>query len=98
MGCANNRLDRRAVLIDGQQWIAASIQAQWVAFARDGAPTDDAVWRLYGEDERILVMGDDFYQGQIEDDPIVPLLHRLRTPQQASPKGLLSLFRRLWPA
>jgi para-nitrobenzyl esterase len=78
--------------------ISAWMQAQWVAFARDGAPADDAVWRPYGEDERILVIGDDFYQGQIEDDPIVPLLHRLRTLQRSSPKGLLSLFRRLWPA
>jgi para-nitrobenzyl esterase len=78
--------------------ISAWVEAQWVAFARDGAPADDTVWRPYGEDERILVVGDDFHQGRIEDDPIVPLLHRLRTLQQSSPKGLLSLFRRLWPA
>src|SRR6266481_1071531 len=78
--------------------ISASMQAQWVAFARDGAPADVAVWRPYGEDERILVIGDDVHRGRIEDDPVVPLLHRLRTLKPSSPRGLLSLFRRLWPA
>ena len=78
--------------------ISASMQAQWVAFARDGAPADVAVWRPYGEDERILVIGDDVHRGRIEDDPVVPLLHRLRTLEPSSPRGLLSLFRRLWPA
>ena len=74
------------------------MQAQWVAFARDGALADDAVWRPFGEDERILVVGDDFHQGRIEDDPVVPLLHRLRAIKPSSPRGLFSLFRRLWPA
>ncbi len=77
------------------------MQAQWLAFARDGAPADDAVWRPYGADERILVIGDDFHLGRIEDDPVLPLLHRLRTLKPPAPRGLLSLFRffrRLWPA
>ena len=78
--------------------ISAAMQAQWVAFARDSVPADDAVWRPYGEDERIAIIGDDFSRGRIEDDPVVPLLHRLRTLKPSSPKGLLSLFRRLWPA
>src|ERR1700757_2308727 len=34
--------------------ISAWMQAQWVAFARDGAPADGAAWRPYGGDERIL--------------------------------------------
>ncbi len=78
--------------------ISASMQAQWLAFARDGAPADDAVWRPYGADERILVIGDDFHLGRIEDDSVLPLLHRLRTLKPSAPRGLLSLFRRLWPA
>ena len=78
--------------------ISAWMQVQWVAFARDCAPADDAVWRPFGEDERILVVGDDFHQGRIEDDPVVPLLHRLRAIKPSSPRGLFSLFRRLWPA
>ena len=78
--------------------ISAWMQAQWVAFARDGAPADGAVWRPFGEDERILVVGDDFHQGRIEDDPVVPLLHGLRAIKPSSPRRLFSLFRRLWPA
>lgn len=77
--------------------ISSWMQAQWVAFARDGAPDDGAVWRPFGEDERILVVGDDFHQGRIEDDPVVPLLHGLRAIKPSS-KGLFSLFRRLWSA
>jgi para-nitrobenzyl esterase len=78
--------------------IAAWMQAQWVGFARDGTPADSAVWRAFGEDRRMLIIGDDFHQGQIEDDPVVSLLHRLRTVEPSSRKGLLSLFHRLWPA
>jgi len=37
--------------------ISAWMQAQWVAFARDGPPADGAVWRPVGEDARILVVG-----------------------------------------
>jgi para-nitrobenzyl esterase len=77
--------------------ISAWLQTQWVGFARNGAPADDAVWRPYANDERILVVGDDFHQGRIEDDPVVPLLHGLRTLKSSSPKGLFSLFRRLMP-
>ena len=73
------------------------MQAQWVAFARDGAPADDAVWRPYGEDERILVVGDDFHQERIEDDPVVPLLHKLRAIELSPPRRWFSLFRRLGP-
>jgi para-nitrobenzyl esterase len=73
------------------------MQEQWIAFARNGAPADDAVWRPYSEDERIVVIGDDLYQGRIEDDPVVPLLHRLRAVESASPRGLLGLIRRLLP-
>ena len=83
---------------DTDKRVAAWMQAQWIGFARDGAPADDAVWRPFGEDERILVVGDDFHQGRIEDDPVVPLLHRLRAIKPSSPRGLFSLFRRLWPA
>ena len=72
------------------------MQAQWVAFARDGAPADVAVWRPYGEDERILVIGDDVHQGRIEDDPVVSLLHRLRSVKSSLPTGLRGLWRRLW--
>jgi len=75
--------------------ISAWLQAQWVAFARDGAPADDAVWRPYGETERILVVGDDFHQERIEDDPVVPLLHGLRAIKPSPPKGLFSFFRRV---
>jgi hypothetical protein len=49
------------------------------------------------EDERIVVIGDDLYQGRTEDDPVVPLLHRLRAVESASPRGLLGLIRRLLP-
>jgi para-nitrobenzyl esterase len=77
--------------------ISAWMQEQWIAFARNGAPADDAVWRPYSEDNRIVVIGDDLYQVRIEDDPIVPLLHRLRTVESASPRGLLGLIRRLLP-
>jgi para-nitrobenzyl esterase len=77
--------------------ISAWVQAQWVGFARNGAPADDAVWRPYGKDERILIVGDDFHQERIEDDPLVPLLHKLRTMKPAPPRRWLSLFRRLWP-
>ena len=66
------------------------------AFAGNCA-ADDAVWRPYSEDDRIVVIGDDLYQVRIEDDPIVPLLHRLRTVESASPRGLLGLIRRLLP-
>jgi para-nitrobenzyl esterase len=76
--------------------ISAWMQAQWVAFARDGAPADGAAWQPYGGDERILVIEDDFHQGRIEDDPVVPLLHRLRTIKPSSPTGFSSLWRRLW--
>jgi hypothetical protein len=41
-----------------------------------------------------LVIGDDFQQGRIEDDPVVPLLHRLRTIKPSSPTGFWSLWRR----
>ena len=77
--------------------ISTWMQAQWVAFARDGAPADDAVWRPYGEDERILIVGDDFHQERIEDDPVVPLLHRLRAIEASPPRRWFSLFRRLRP-
>jgi para-nitrobenzyl esterase len=76
--------------------ISAWMQAQWVAFARDDAPADGAAWRPYGGDERILVIGDNFHQGRIEDEPVVPLLHRLRTIKPSSPTGFSSLWRRLW--
>jgi carboxylesterase type B len=76
--------------------ISAWMQTQWVAFARDGAPADDVPWRHYGEDERILVVGDVVHQGRIEDDPVVSLLHRLRTIKSSSPTSFLSLWRRLW--
>jgi len=75
--------------------ISAWIQAQWVGFARDGVPAD-AVWRPYGEDERILAVGDDFHQERIEDDPVVPLLHQLRTIEASSLTRFSSLWRRLW--
>jgi para-nitrobenzyl esterase len=73
--------------------ISAWVQAQWVGFARNGAP-GDAVWRPYGKDERILIVGDDFHQERIEDDPLVPLLHKLRTMKPAPPRKWFSLFRR----
>jgi para-nitrobenzyl esterase len=77
--------------------ISAWMQAQWVAFARDGAPADNAVWRPYGEDKRILIIGDDLHQGRIEDDPVVPLLNRLRTLTPPPLGRWYSLFRRLRP-
>src|SRR5262245_40923698 len=75
--------------------ISAWMQAQWVAFARDGAPADNAVWRPYGEDKRVLIIGDDFHHGRIEDDPVVPLLNRLRTLTPPRPGRWHSLFRLL---
>jgi len=73
--------------------IAAWMQAQWINFARDGAPADPAVWRPYAEDQRMVVIGDDFHQERMDDDPVVPLLHELRA--KASPrKGWFSFFRR----
>ena len=74
--------------------ISAWVQAQWVGFARNGGPADDAVWRPYGKDERILIVGDDFHQERIEDDPLVPLLHKLRTMKPAPPRKWFNLFRR----
>ena len=82
---------------DTDRRISAWVQAQWVGFARNGAPDDDAVWRPYGKDERILIVGDDFHQERIEDDPLVPLLHRLRTINPSPPKRWFSLFRWLQP-
>ena len=76
--------------------ISAWMQAHWVAFARDGAPVD-TVWRPYREGERILIVGDDFHQERIEDDPVVPLLHRLRAIEASPPRRWFSLFRRLRP-
>jgi para-nitrobenzyl esterase len=76
--------------------ISAWMQAQWVAFARDGAPAD-TVWRPYREDEWILIVGDDFHQERIEDDPVVPLLHRLRAIEASPPRRWFSPFRRLRP-
>ncbi|MEW6454075.1 MAG: carboxylesterase family protein [Pseudomonadota bacterium] len=76
--------------------ISAWMQAQWVAFARDGIPADGSVCRPYGENKRIFVIGDDFHQRQIEDDPVVPPLHRQRAVKPASPPGLRGLWRRLW--
>ncbi len=74
--------------------ISAWVQAQWVGFARNGAPADDAIWRPYGKDERILIVGDDFHQERIGDDPLVPLLHKLRTMKPAPPRKWFGLFRR----
>lgn len=76
--------------------ISAWMQAQWVAFARDGAPADDTVWRSYGEDKRVLLIDDDIHQGGLEDDPLVRLLHSLRTIKPASQTGLFGLWHRLW--
>jgi len=79
--------------------LTAWMQAQWVAFARDGAPADATVWRPYGENQRILLIGDQLLSGRLDDDPLVPVLHRLRTSKPLSPsRGLIGLFRRLWSA
>jgi para-nitrobenzyl esterase len=78
--------------------LSAWMQAQWVAFARDGAPADVAVWRPFREGNRILLIGDEFLSGRLEDDPLVPILRRLRASKPSSPRGILGLFRRLWPA
>jgi len=51
-----------------------------------------AVWRPVGEDARILVVGDDFHQGRIEDDPVVPLLHGLRAYQAIIAKTIVESF------
>ena len=75
--------------------IASWLQVQWIGFARDGEPADGAVWRPFGEDRRMLIIGDDFHQGRIEDDPVVPLLHKLRTIKPSPPRRWFSLFRRL---
>jgi hypothetical protein len=44
-----------------------------------------------------LVVGDDFHQERIEDDPVVPLLHKLRAIEPSPPRRWFSLFRRLRP-
>lgn len=41
------------------QRISGWLQAQWIAFARDGAPADGVAWQPYAAGERILVIGDD---------------------------------------
>lgn len=76
--------------------VAAWMRAQWVAFARDGAPADAAAWPPYGDDRRIAIVCDDVHQGAFQDDPVVPLLHRLRTVKSSTSSGLLSRWRRLW--
>lgn len=77
--------------------ISGWMQAQWTAFARDGAPADEALWRPYSEEDRIVVIGDSLHQGRIDDDPVVPLLHKLRTLKPSSSRGLLGFIRRLLP-
>jgi para-nitrobenzyl esterase len=74
--------------------ISTWIQAQWVGFARNGVPADDAVWKPYDKDGRMLIIGDDFHRERIEDDPLVPLLHKLRTMKPAPPRRWFNFFRR----
>jgi para-nitrobenzyl esterase len=74
--------------------VATWMQAQWVGFARDGAPVDNTAWRPYGEDKRIMVIGDEFTRGRIENDPVVLLLHNLRTAKPSPPRKWFGLFGR----
>lgn len=73
--------------------VSTWVQAQWVAFARDGAPADSANWRPYGEEQRIVVIGDEFHQERIEDDPVVPLLQKLRTLRLSSSHRATALWK-----
>ncbi|WP_193752542.1 carboxylesterase family protein [Cupriavidus sp. IDO] len=75
--------------------ISAWMQMQGSALPAT-VPPDDTDWRHYGEDEHMVLVGDEIDQGRIEDDSIVSLLHSLRTDQPSSPAGFLSLCRRLW--
>ena len=79
---------------DTDKRVAAWMQAQWIGFARDGAPADDAIWRPYGEDQHIVVIGDDVQQARIDDDPVVPLLHTLRATKSSSHRRWFSFFGR----
>ncbi|MFC4014245.1 carboxylesterase/lipase family protein [Nonomuraea purpurea] len=64
---------------DVDQQVSARIQAHWVAFARDGAPTADRSWPRYDDLARIAVIADTPGQGRIDDDPIAALIHLRRT-------------------
>jgi para-nitrobenzyl esterase len=80
---------------DTDRRLSAWMQAQWVAFARDGAPADRTVWRPFCEDRRLLIIADHVRQGRIEDDPLVPILHDLRTRQPRQQRRWFDFFRRL---
>ncbi|MFG2045504.1 carboxylesterase/lipase family protein [Dactylosporangium sp. NPDC048998] len=63
---------------DVDRQVSARMQAHWVAFARDGAPTEDGSWPRYDDLARIAVIADTPGQGRIDDDPIAPLVHARR--------------------
>jgi para-nitrobenzyl esterase len=53
------------------------MQERWIAFARDGAPAQEREWPRYDRG-RIVTIGDATGFGQIEDDPLVALIHSRR--------------------
>ena len=63
---------------DVDRQVSARMQAHWVAFARDGAPTQDGSWPRYNDDAGISVIANAPGQGRIDDDPIVNLVHTRR--------------------
>lgn len=77
---------------DVDRQVSARMQALWVAFARDGAPTEDGSWPRYDHAAAISVIASAPGQGRIDDDPIVPLVHARRAiarwePGLADPDG-----------
>jgi len=63
---------------DVDRQVSARMQAQWTAFARDGAPTEDGSWPRYGNAAAIAVIASALGQGRIGDDPIVCHVHARR--------------------
>jgi para-nitrobenzyl esterase len=64
---------------DADRRLSARMQAQWTAFARDGAPTEDGSWPRYDNAAAIAVISGAPGRGRIDDDPIVRHLHARRS-------------------
>lgn len=63
---------------DRDRQVSARMQAQWTAFARGGAPTEDGSWPRYDNAAAIAVIAGAPGLGRIDDDPIVRHLHARR--------------------
>ncbi len=80
---------------DADKAISKWMQVQWVAFARNGAPGDQA-WNPYVDAERIMVIDDHLSSEQLTADSVTVILHRMRSEKSSRPTEPAMRWRGLW--